>query len=298
MTEQTRVALEADPAATPSLVATDAQPTDAEAEALNGQPAAATSFLLPLDADFKVRLTIVEGSAQIAFANAGDPMTLGSSEAVSWLIVGGKERSQVERSRLTTATIPPWMLQADAAPIPELQAVHDRVLNALSAPGVPGELVQPLLSDRNPQVGIAAADVLSVTADTNLLLSGLFEGLDEAVHRRIIEGLRAAVNSSATARQSVGASLETRLSMADAAFAMQLISGLNDTLARDRLMTSRLLQYLQGDSLALRTLSIFEMERLTGGRQSYFPAADASRRRDAVNRWQKAIDRNGGTLLP
>jgi hypothetical protein len=309
MTEQTRVAVEADPSATPSLASTDAQAADAQAidgqaidgqaaAALNEQPAAAPSFLLPFDTDIRVRLTVVEGSAQIAFANAGDPMTLGASETISWLIVGGKERSQVERSKLTTAGIPPWMLQADAAPFPELQAVQDRVLDALSAPGVPGELVQPLLTDRNPQVGIAAADVLCVTADTNLLLSGLFEGLDEAVHRRIIDGLRAAVNGSATARQSVSGSLETRLSMADAAFAMQLISGLNDTLARDRLMTSRLLQYLQGDSLALRTLSIFEMERLTGGRQNYFPAADASRRRDAVNRWQKAIDRNGGTLLP
>ena len=304
MTEQTRVAVEADPSATPSLASTDAQAADAQAidgqaaAALNEQPAAAPSFLLPFDTDIRVRLTVVEGSAQIAFANAGDPMTLGVSETISWLIVGGKERSQVERSKLTTAGIPPWMLQADAAPFPELQAVQDRVLDALSAPGVPGELVQPLLTDRNPQVGIAAADVLCVTADTNLLLSGLFEGLDEAVHRRIIDGLRAAVNGSATARQSVSGSLETRLSMADAAFAMQLISGLNDTLARDRLMTSRLLQYLQGDSLALRTLSIFEMERLTGGRQNYFPAADASRRRDAVNRWQKAIDRNGGTLLP
>ena len=294
MTEQTRVAVEANPAATPSLAASDTQ----AAEALNEPPAAPPSFLLPFDTDINVRLTVVEGSAQIAFADAGDPMTLGSSEAVSWLIVGGKERSQVDRSKLPTATIPPWMLQADSAPIPELQAVQNRVLDALSAPGVPGELVQPLLTDRNPQVGIAAADVLCVTADTNLLLSGLFEGLDEAVHHRIIDGLRAAVNGSAVARQSVTASLETRLSMADAAFAIQLISGLNDTLARDRLMTSRLLQYLQGDSLALRTLSIFEMERLTGGRQNYFPAAEASRRRDAVNRWQKAIDRNGGTLIP
>jgi len=304
LTEQTRVAVEADPAGIPTIVSADPQPQDAQAAdaevaaALKGQAAAAPSFLLPFDADIRVRLTVVEGSAKIAFADAVEPMTLGSSEAVSWLIVGGKERSQVARSRLTTATIPPWMLQADAAPIPELQAVRDRVLNALSAPGVPGELVQPLLTDRNPQVGIAAADVLCVTADINLLLSGLFEGLDEAVHRRIVDGLRAAVNGSAAARQSVNASLETRLSMADAAFAMQLISGLSDTLARDRLMTSRLLQYLQGDSLALRTLSIFEMERITGGRQNYFPAAEASRRRDAVNRWQKAIDRNGGTLLP
>jgi hypothetical protein len=190
------------------------------------------------------------------------------------------------------------MLRSDAMPIAEAEAVRNRLLDALSVPGNPAELAQRLLADRNPQVGVAAADVLCLTAETNLLLGGLFEGLDEAVHRRIIEGLRAAVTGSGSARQAVAASLETRLSMTDAAFALQLVSGLNETLARDRLVTSRLLQYLQGDSLALRTLSICEMERLTGGRQNYFPNAEASRRRDAVNRWQKAIERNGGTLLP
>jgi surfactin synthase thioesterase subunit len=158
--------------------------------------------------------------------------------------------------------------------------------------------VQPLLSDKNPQVGLAAADVLCLTADMSLLLSALFEDLDEMVHRRLIDGLRSAVRSSASARVTVAASLETRFSMTDAEFVMQLISGINQTQAHDRLITSQLMQYLQSDSLTLRTLSIYEMERIAGSRQNFFPNADASRRRDAVNRWQKAIERNGGTLLP
>jgi hypothetical protein len=86
--------------------------------------------------------------------------------------------------------------------------------------------------------------------------------------------------------------------MADAEFAMQLISGLNETQARDRLTTSQLVLWLQSESLTLRTLAIHEMERLAGNRQNFFPNADASRRRDAVNRWQRVIDRNNGTLLP
>lgn len=294
LSEQSRVAVEVRPTATPSVVVTPTEIPPAE----NENAARTSSFFLPVESDLSVRVTLLEGSAQITAPRSAEPVNLNASEAISWRIVGGKESSAAERSTLAPATIPAWMLRSDAEPLPEVEAVHKRVLDALSAPGVPGELVQPLLADRNPQVGLVAADVLCLTADTGLLLAGLFEGLDESVHRRIIDGLRAAVAASIPARTAVAASLETRLSMADAAFAMQLISGLNETTARDRLITGRLLQYLQGDSLALRTLAIYEMERLTGGRQNYFPNSDASRRRDAVNRWQKAIDRNGGTLLP
>lgn len=298
MTEQTRVAVEASPSGAVLPAAAEAA---AEAEAPGAENAAAAApdnFFLPVHADLQVRLTVLEGSAVIALADAPAPVTLAPSEAMSWLVVAGRERAKVERSVLPPASIPPWMLRTDAAPVPEVEAVRNRVLDALSGPGTPAELAQALLADKNPQVGVAAAEVLCLTADITLLLGGLFEGLDEAVHRRIIEGLRAAITGSAPAKQAVSASLETRLSMTDAAFALQLIGGLSETLARDRLMTSRLLQYLQGDSLALRTLAIYEMERLTGGRQNYFPNAEASRRRDAVNRWQKAVERNGGTLLP
>jgi len=294
LSEQARVAVEVRPTATPLSTVNAADVPPAENDDANP----ASSFFLPIESDLSVRVTLLEGSAQVIAPRSAEPVNLNASEAISWRIVGGKESSGVERSTLAPATIPAWMLRSNADPIPEIEAVHKRVLDALAAPGVPGELVQPLLTDRNPQVGLVAADVLCLTADTGLLLAGLFEGLDESVHRRIIDGLRAAVAASVPARTAVAASLETRLSMADAVFAMQLISGLNETTARDRLITTRMLQYLQGDSLALRTLAIYEMERLTGGRQNYFPNSDASRRRDAVNRWQKAIDRNGGTLLP
>ncbi|MEY3176010.1 MAG: hypothetical protein RLZZ436_3924 [Planctomycetota bacterium] len=294
LSDQTRVAVEVRPAATPQVPTADNNADAVE----NQQPAERASFLLPLDSDLTVRLTLLEGSAVVGFSDANEPLRLESSETLSWLIVEGGERSQLERGTLAPAAIPAWMLRSESKPIPEVQAVQDRVLDVLSAAGIPGELVQPLLTDRNPQVGLAAAEVLCLMADTNLLLTALFEVLDESVHRRIIEGLRGAVTASAAGRASVAASLETRLSMADAAFALQMIGGLNETEARDRLITGRLLQYLQGDSLTLRTLAIYEMERLTGGRQNYFPNAEASRRRDAVNRWQRAIERNGGTLLP
>lgn len=262
------------------------------------EPQLAAGFNLPASADQRVRIVVVEGAATVEVRDQLKPVVLNSADAVTIELLGGRGWGNSELTKISTGAIPPWMLAVEATPIPEAAAIQKRVLDSLSAPGVPGELVQELLSDRNPQVGLAAADVLSVTADTSLLLSALFDGMDEMVHRRLIDGLRSAVRSSATAKTAVAASLETRLSMTDAEFVMQLISGINPTQARDRLITSQLIHYLQSDSLALRTLAIYEMERLVGNRQNFFPSGDASRRRDAVNRWQKAIDRNGGTLLP
>ena len=262
------------------------------------EPQVAESFNLPTSADQNVRIVVVEGSARVEVQDRLRAVVLNSADAVNIQLLGGRDWGRSELSKIATGAIPPWMLSTETNPTPEAAAIQKRVLDSLTVPGVPGELVQPLLTDRNPQVGLAAADVLGLTADTSLLLSALFEGLDESVHRRLIDGLRAAVRSSSSARIAVAASLETRLSMTDAEFVMQLISGINETQARDRLLTSQLMLYLQSDSLTLRTLAIGEMERLTGNRQNFFPNADASRRRDAVNRWQKVIDRNGGTLLP
>ncbi len=262
------------------------------------EPQPAGDFHLPVAADQRVRIVVVEGAASVEVKDQLRPVVLNSADAVSIQLLGGREWGSSELSKIATGAIPPWMLTVDTTPIPEAATIQKRVFDALAAPGVPGELVQPLLSDKNPQVGLAAADVLCLTADMSLLLSALFEDLDEMVHRRLIDGLRSAVRSSASARVTVAASLETRFSMTDAEFVMQLISGINQTQAHDRLITSQLMQYLQSDSLTLRTLSIYEMERIAGSRQNFFPNADASRRRDAVNRWQKAIERNGGTLLP
>lgn len=295
LSPDTHVAVEVEPIeAVAPPAAADAAALDAD----NNPPLEQPNFHLPTAADLNVRIVIAEGSATILAPERFEPVTLNSADSIRFRIVGGREWGGSERTSIAAGAIPPWMLESDAPAIPEKAAIQKRILDALAAPGIPAELVQPLLADKNPQVGVAAAEILCLTADTNQLLSALFESLDESIHRTVIEGLRTAVRSSVTARTAVTESLRTRLSMADAEFAMQLISGLNETQARDRLTTSQLVLWLQSESLTLRTLAIHEMERLAGNRQNFFPNADASRRRDAVNRWQRVIDRNNGTLLP
>jgi hypothetical protein len=45
-------------------------------------------------------------------------------------------------------------------------------------------------------------------------------------------------------------------------------------------------------------LAIYRMEQITKDRKGFHPDADSSRRRDAIRRWQRAIDQNSGKLVP
>jgi hypothetical protein len=127
--KQSRVAVEVRPTATPAVVVTPTEIPPAE----NENAAQTSSFFLPVESDLSVRVTLLEGSAQITAPRSAEPVILNASEAISWRIVGGKESSAAERSTLAPATIPAWMLRSDAEPLPELEAVHKRVLDTLSA---------------------------------------------------------------------------------------------------------------------------------------------------------------------
>ncbi|MFM7832800.1 MAG: hypothetical protein ACKPJD_13495, partial [Planctomycetaceae bacterium] len=128
-------------------------------------------------------------------------------------------------------------------------------------------------------------------------LNLFFEDLDEPVQRRVIDGLQALASSSAAARQQIDDSLATRLPMAEAINIQKLLGGVSATAAAAPETAQQLLGYLGDERLGVRTLAIYRLEQITGDRQNFYPAADASRRRDAIRRWQKWLDRQGGTLV-
>ena len=190
------------------------------------------------------------------------------------------------------------MLQPDSEPIPEVRAVRKRLIDALAAPGSPAQLVSTLVRDRNPQVAIPAVEVLALTGDVEQLLAALFEPLDETVHRAAIAGLRAIATGSASGFSRIEQALATRLPMSEAEFVMQLLQGLNRTQAAVPATTAALMQLLADERLAIRTLAIEQIETLTGERHNFYPDAEPARRRDAIRRLQKVIDRQKGALLP
>ncbi len=79
---------------------------------------------------------------------------------------------------------------------------------------------------------------------------------------------------------------------------MKLIAGLTPAQAADPNVVADLMKMLEDNSLATRTLAIYRMEQYTKDRMNYFPDNEPSRRREAIRRWQRFLDRNGGKLIP
>jgi hypothetical protein len=293
LSEDSRIALEVIPIAVPSDSVAAAGPVKDIATL------AADTSLLPLNADLRVSLTVLEGSVRLQSEVTTEPLMLTKGKRASWTVLESQEMSSVMVDNgLPLASTPAWLLGAEPEDTPETTKQKARLLEALAKSGEPGDSVLPLLDERNPEYGIVAVQLLSLTRDTDRLLSILFEARDESIHRAAIDGLSEIAHSSAVGRQAIRKSLETRVSAAEADPTMQLIFGLSEAQANDPLVAADLLAMLGSDRLATRTLAIYRMEQVTNDRKGFHPEAEATRRREAVRRWQRYLDQNSGRLLP
>ena len=262
--------------------------------------------LLHLDgADFSVRVTVVAGQAAVRLSGIEQEVVLSKGKSLSWLAPGSSNsaagsstpESVIPDDGSQISAVPVW-LHDDTGAVPEAVLLDAQIKDALAKGDDPAQAMISLLSDRNPQLGIRAVDVLAATCDVDRLLSALFEPVDESVHRAAIDGLSHIARGSAAGRRTIRNALETRLPMSEVEITVSLLAGFGDAEARDPAFCQVLVDLLNNDRLATRTLAFYRIQQYSNDRLGYQPEAESSRRRDAVRRWQKFLDRNGGKLLP
>ena len=287
---QTRVALEVTPMM--PLLADVSSVPDEEAKD-------AASTFLQIDSDLHVEMTVLEGFVLLQSSEQTEATELKQNQRAIWTVAGLKDLSTVmiDNGEAVSA-LPAWYFESSSEPLPEVGKQNLRLLELLSNNAEPGDSVLPLLDERNPQYGVMAVQVLSLTRDTDRLLSVLFGMKDESIHRAAIDGLTAVMNSSSAGRKAIRLGLETRIPKADAEPVVQLLKGLTTAQAADPTAVVDLMAMLESERLVSRTLAIYRMEQITKDRKGFHPDADSSRRRDAIRRWHRAIDQNGGKLVP
>jgi hypothetical protein len=287
---KTRVALEVTPV---MPVLQDSLPTNEDTANETGD-----SFL-QIDSDLQVKMTILEGFVLMQNQEQADAVELKQNQRAIWTVAGLSDSSNVTIDNgEAVSALPAWYFQSSSEPLPEVSKQNLRLLELLSNNSEPGDSVLPLLDERNPQYGVLAVQVLSLTRDTDRLVSVLFGMRDESIHRAAIDGLTAIVNSSSAGRNAVRKGLETRIPKADAEPVVQLLKGLTNAQAADPTVVVDLMAMLESERLVARTLAIYRMEQITKDRKGFHADADSSRRREAIRRWQRAIDQNSGRLVP
>jgi hypothetical protein len=267
-------------------------------------PDPAATLLHLRGSDAQVLVKVITGQVVVRLTNVEQEFTLSAGNGLSWLAPGTADPATVSSTpeNITAdegkliAAVPAW-LHTDTNSIPEAASLNAQLRDVLANGDDPALAVLPLLADRNPQLGVSAVRILTATHDVERLLSALFENLDEAVHRAAIDGLSYIANGSADGRRTIRHGLETRIQMSEVDITVSLIAGFGDAEARDAVFCQSLIDLLNNDRLATRTLAFYRIQQYSNDRLGYQPEAELSRRRDAVRRWQKFLDRNGGKLL-
>ena len=286
----TRIALEVSPVMS---VLQDSLPTPDETATET------VSSFLQIDSDLQVKVTVLEGFVLMKSPEQAEAAELKQNQRAIWTVASLRDSSTVmiDNGEAVSA-LPAWYFDSSSEPLPEVSKQNLRLLELLSNNAESGDSVLPLLDERNPQYGVLAVQVLSLTRDTDRLLSVLFGMRDESIHRAAIDGLTAIMNSSSAGRKAVRLGLETRIPKADAEPVIQLLKGLTNSQAADPTVVWDLMAMLESERLVVRTLAIYRMEQITKDRKGFHPDADSSRRREAIRRWQRSIDQNSGRLVP
>lgn len=265
--------------------------------------ASESAKFLPVDAELQVRISVIEGSIAMTLPGQGDQppveQIVARNQRMLWTVLqDGTISSVTIDNGEPLAAAPPWLFETTVVEVPELAPLKDKLMEAMGTNADPDECIAPLLSDRNPQIGVLAVRIPAITGDVERLLSILYGEHNELVHRAAIDALSAILQSSRTGKDLIQRSVETRLPMAQVEPAMKLIAGITPAQAADPDVVIDLMKMLEDTSLAARTLAIYRMEQYTKDRMNYFPDNEPSRRREAIRRWQRFLDRNQGKLLP
>ncbi len=177
----------------------------ADAPDSDSNPAVAeVRSILPMDADLLVRLTVVDGSVTLKSPGSDVETPIARGHGVSWMILDMTGFTALTPEiGPSLAALPAWLLGQGNQDVPETINLRNQLLGALSEGDDPGDAVLRLLDDRNPQAGVMAVQLLSMTRDVERLLGIVFEPRDETVHRAAIDGLSAIAMSSGSGRQAI-----------------------------------------------------------------------------------------------
>jgi hypothetical protein len=253
--------------------------------------------ILPITADRRYTLYVVSGTVEIADGNGENAAEIQEQQSVAWTTLSSGEKTDVAMQNLAQPGVQPdWLFPE--TPLPEVEDLKSRVAQKLSAASDLTAAAVEESRQRNPQLAVLATGYLTVTRSIGPLMDVLLQAENEAVRRKAIDGLSAACAQTFAGFEAVRHRVETHLPQTDADVVLALLYGVSEEQARQPAFCAELVQLLTHDRLLIRELAFYRLETIVGDRYSYSADADPGRRREAVKRWQRHLDRNEGRLIP
>ena len=192
--------------------------------------------------------------------------------------------------------VPGWA--GGAAPSEADRLLADQFAAAL-APGQPLEFALPaLVEDPREIPARQAAAALALVGRAGDLARTLKVTPHPSVVTVAADGLRALLGRSPEGDADVNAALDREFPPEARVALGRLLDRLSDAEARDPEVSAEVVDALDSPELAVRTLAIAELERLTGVTKNYRPLDSPSQRQSAAKRWRRELDQTGALLDP
>ena len=269
--------------ATAGLLVTPRLPRGAEAR-VRGNPVAAVLYA----AGGPVTVT------DLAPGSAGEPVELPAGSSADLATAGGALAAPAASA--PPGGVPDWVAGGDPGRAETLQA--DQFAKAL-VPGQPLTVSLPPLADGPVAIPAAqAVRTMALMRDADDVARALKRTPHPDVVRAAADGLRGLLGRSpdldAAVREAIAREFnpELRLDLE------RLLDRLSDREARDPAVSEQVVSLLESDELAVRTLAIDELDRLTGLAKAFRPVDSPGSRAGAVRRWRTHLQRVGAILDP
>ena len=157
--------------------------------------------------------------------------------------------------------------------------------------------VPEVASDSNPKISQMATECLGLIGAYGPLVDILHRSQHEEARKAAISGLRIWLPRNPENKERLKAELTKRLPPDDAEAAYKLLWGYDSDDARNKVISTQLVEWMGDPELAIRELAFYHVNRLSGKDFDYRAGATMARLKNSLKRWQDHVKNHGG-LIP
>lgn len=192
--------------------------------------------------------------------------------------------------------VPKWMVgQTLSTTAQNYARLFERMFN----PDDAVELSVPeIVNDSRPEIARLATECLGLIEAYGPLVEVLHRSPHEEARRAAISGLRLWLPRKPENKELLKVELARRLPPEDADAVYKLLWGYDEEDARNKVISTQLIDWMSNPETSIRELAFYHVFRLTGKDLEYRPNAVPVKLRSSLKRWADHLKREGALLPP
>lgn len=193
-----------------------------------------------------------------------------------------------------STTVPKWLLQpSQSSAARQYAKPFEKEFDAAE----PVDLsIAGFVNERRPEMSRLAVECLGLVGADGALIDALQRTDHEEARKAAIGALRIWLPLAPEHRERLKTELAKHFSPENADVVYRLLWGYNEDDARNRVISTQLVDWMESEETVIRELAFFHVHRLTDKKFEYRANASAQQRQLAVSHWRQHIMKTGALL--